>query len=83
MRSCARCARSPCRKPDFGETSPVETRELTGAELRAWKQEEARERRRLLARGESGAWPWPEGIRLGSPSLPDERWLCELELAGG
>lgn len=61
----------------------MESGECTREQLRAWKREEARERLRLLAEGESGAWRWPTPARPEPVERPDERWLCELELAGG
>lgn len=61
----------------------MQTQEISAEELRAWKAGEAQERMRLLAAGESGAWPWPkDSIVLRKPHFTDERWLCELELAG-
>ena len=52
-------------------------------ELQALKREEAVERLRLIAMGTSGAWIWPPNARIMKVERPDERWQCELELAGG
>lgn len=56
---------------------------MSREELQALKQEEALERLRLIAMGTSGAWIWPPTARIMQVERPAERWLCELELAGG
>lgn len=55
----------------------------TQVSIDALRREEVRERAELIARGESGAWPWPPDTQVECMERPDERWLCELELAGG
>lgn len=55
----------------------------TQASIDMLKREEIRERAEWIARGESGALPWPPEARVEGMERPDERWLCELELAGG
>lgn len=52
-------------------------------ELQDFKREEAVERLRLLAIGSTGAWIWPPNAQIMKVERPDERWLCELELARG
>ena len=56
---------------------------MSHEELQALKREEAVERLRLIAMGTSGAWIWPPNARIMKVERPDERWQCELELAGG
>lgn len=81
-------ARLPCQRltpagPVSTERHAVEQGEMSHEELQALKREEAVERLRLIAMGTSGAWIWPPNARIMKVERPDERWQCELELAGG
>ena len=65
----------------------MDVRTVGHEELRALKRREAEERARTSMAAESGAWIWaaevpPNARWISLSSSLDERWLCELELAG-
>ncbi len=65
----------------------MEVRTVHPEELRALKQREAEERVRTRIAAEPGSWIWAADIPPNAKWTPlssslDERWLCELELAG-
>lgn len=66
-----------------GERHGLELGEMSHEEPQALKREESVERLRLIAMGTSGAWIWSPNARIMKVERPDERWLCDLELAGG
>ena len=65
----------------------MEARTVGHEELRALKRREAEERARASVAAEPGAWIWAGEVPPNARWIPlssslDERWLCELELAG-